>query len=223
MARCTWRNEFRFFSSVLTPKADSPTGRTETFASHRRLPSSMFPSLTPTATSTSRTRLNASAASAADRRSGSVTISMSGTPLRLKSRWVERAESAKPSCRDLPASSSMCTRVMPTVTTRPSDAKAIGAARRERTVVLRDLVALGQVGIEVVLPREDRLGMDPAAQRQGGARGELDGAAVQDRQRAGKAETDRDRARCWARRRTGWSSRRRSSWRSAAARESRGR
>ena len=32
---------------------------------------------------------------------------------------------AKPSCSDLPASSSMCTRVMPTVTARPSAAKAI--------------------------------------------------------------------------------------------------
>ena len=47
------------------------------------------------------------AASAADRRSGSVTISMSGTPLRLKSRYVLRPESGSPSCRDFPASSSM--------------------------------------------------------------------------------------------------------------------
>ena len=48
---------------------------------------------------------------------------MSGTPLRLKSRCVERAESAKPSCSDLPASSSMWMRVMPTRTARPPAAK----------------------------------------------------------------------------------------------------
>ncbi len=46
----------------------------------------MLPSLTPSATSISRSRVKHAAASAADRRSGSVTISMSGTPLRLKSR-----------------------------------------------------------------------------------------------------------------------------------------
>ena len=67
--------------------------------------------------------------------------------------------------------------------------EADGPARRERPVVLRDLIPLGQIGIEVVLPREDRLGMDAAAQGQGGARRELHGAAVQDGQRTGKPET----------------------------------
>ncbi len=62
----------------------------------------MLPSLTPMATRIARSRVKNSAASAADRRSGSVTISISGTPLRLKSRYVRRAESAKPSCSDLP-------------------------------------------------------------------------------------------------------------------------
>ena len=65
------------------------------------------------------------------------------------------------------------------------------AAGRERPLVLRDLVALGQVGIEVVLAREDRRRVDRAAERQRGARGELDGAPVQHRQRARQAEADR--------------------------------
>jgi hypothetical protein len=65
-----------------------------------------------------------------------------------------------------------------------------GAERREGTVVLGDLVPLGQVGIEVVLPGEDRLGMDAAAERERRARGELDGAAVEHGERAGEPETD---------------------------------
>ena len=73
----------------------------------------MLPSLTPSQTSSVRTRVKYSAASAALRISGSDTISMSGVPARLKSMWVLRAESPKPSCSDFPASSSMCTRVMP--------------------------------------------------------------------------------------------------------------
>ncbi len=36
-----------FFSSAFVPNAACPTGRTETFASQRNEPSSMFPSHTP--------------------------------------------------------------------------------------------------------------------------------------------------------------------------------
>jgi hypothetical protein len=67
----------------LVPSAVAPTGRTETLASQRRLPSSMLPSLTPSHTRISRSRVKNSDASAGDRMSGSLTISMSGTPLRL--------------------------------------------------------------------------------------------------------------------------------------------
>jgi hypothetical protein len=69
--------------SVFTPSRASPAGRTDTLASQRRLPSSMLPSFTPMATRMARRRVKHSAASAALRRSGSLTISMSGTPLRL--------------------------------------------------------------------------------------------------------------------------------------------
>jgi lysophospholipase L1-like esterase len=65
------------------------------------------------------------------------------------------------------------------------------AALRQRLFVLTDLVALRQIGIEVVLAREDRPRPHGAVKRQRQARGEFDGARVGHRQRAGVAETDR--------------------------------
>ena len=70
-------------TSALVPSVVCPRGRTETLASQRRLPSSMLPSFTPSHTRMPRSRLKNSAASGADRKSGSLTISISGTPLRL--------------------------------------------------------------------------------------------------------------------------------------------
>jgi hypothetical protein len=75
-----------FLTSAFVPSVAAPWGRTDTLASQRKLPSSMLPSFTPMAIRISRRRRNALAASAADRKSGSVTISISGVPLRLKSR-----------------------------------------------------------------------------------------------------------------------------------------
>ena len=72
----------------------------------------------------------------------------------------------------------------------PAGVEAERAVGRERPLVLRDLVALGQVRIEVVLPREDRLRVDPAAERQRRSIGQLHGPAVQDRQRARQPEAD---------------------------------
>src|SRR5207302_699055 len=104
-----------FFSSVLVPKVDSPTGRIETLASQRSEPSSMFTSETPVA--------------------------------------------------------------------------------GERDVVLGDLVALGQVGIEVVLAVEDRPRGQVALERQRDHQREVHGLGVGGRKRAGVAEADRARAR----------------------------
>ena len=59
------------------------------------------------------------------------------------------------------------------------------ALRGERPFVLRDLIALRQIGIEVVLPREDRRLVDGAAERERRANGVVDRAAVQHRQRPG--------------------------------------
>ena len=58
-------------------------------------------------------------------------------------------------------------------------------------LVLRDLIALGQVGIEVVLAGEDRARLHGAAQGQGRAHAQLDGTAVQHRQRPGQSEAHR--------------------------------
>ena len=82
----------------------------------------------------------------------------------------------------------------------PRDADAAGSARREpleragggeRPLELRDLITLWQVGIEVVLPREDRSVVDVTPQGQPGAHGQIDGSSVQHRQHTGKTEAHR--------------------------------
>ena len=75
--------ELRFFISVRTPSASLPTGRTETLTSARMDPSCILQSETPRKSSSVRSRSRKSAASSPERKSGSVTISISGTPQRL--------------------------------------------------------------------------------------------------------------------------------------------
>ena len=60
-----------------------------------------------------------------------------------------------------------------------------------RLVILGNLIALWQIGIEIVFSREDRHGLHRAVEREGGARRELDGVGIQDRQRAGQREAYR--------------------------------
>ena len=60
----------------------------------------------------------------------------------------------------------------------------------ERQVVLRDLVALRQVGVEVVLAVELGEGGDLAVQRQAGQDARLDRRPVDHRQRAGESAAD---------------------------------
>ena len=55
----------------------------------------------------------------------------------------------------------------------------------ERLVVLRNLVALGGIGIEIVFARETGNRIDSTVQRDGGFEGEFDGFVAEDRQRAG--------------------------------------
>ena len=62
---------------------------------------------------------------------------------------------------------------------------------RERAVVLRDLIALRQVRIEIILAREHAAAVDRAADREAEADRALDGAAVQDRQHARQCNVDR--------------------------------
>ncbi len=61
----------------------------------------------------------------------------------------------------------------------------------QRLIVLRDLVALRQVRIEVVLPGENRLRANLAVHRQRGLDRHLDGVPVQHGQRAGQPQADR--------------------------------
>ena len=56
------------------------------------------------------------------------------------------------------------------------DGNLESSAERQRPLVLRDLIALRQVRIEVVLAGEDRLGLNGAAQRQRGLDRVIDAA-----------------------------------------------
>ena len=119
--------------------------------------------------------------------SGSETISISGTPVRLKSTKLTGRDSLWIS---LPASSSMM---------NPGDADALGlavhldiqmAVFRQGQLVLGDLVALGQVGVKIVFPGKDRLRIDPAVGGQGHLQGVLHRLLVQHRQRPGHPQAD---------------------------------
>ncbi len=94
------------------------------FASQRSDPSSMFTSLTPSWRSVVRRSRSHSLACSAERTSGSVTISASGVPPRLKS-TTEASEPwmrpLAPTCVSFAASSSRCTRWMRTSPSRPPE------------------------------------------------------------------------------------------------------
>ena len=119
-----------FLSSVLVPSSCEPTGRMDTLASARMEPSSIEQSLTPRNSSVWRSWRRKVATSEPERRSGSVTISTSGVPPRLKSTTDPSAPARRPpSCVSLAASSSRCARVMPTVSSLPSSRMAVNSPR----------------------------------------------------------------------------------------------
>ena len=138
--------------------------------------------------------------------SGSVTISSSGVPARLRSMPDHspglELRDVVPLVHDLPASSSRWARVSLTRCGAVADEELDRAALDDRRLVLADLVALGQVGIEIVLAREDRQRRDRRADGEAEADRPLDGAAVEHRQRARQRQVDRPRPACWARPRT---------------------
>ncbi len=101
----------RFLISQRVPSFASPSGRTDTLASQRKLPSCMLPSQMPIQRTSACSAFAYATASAALRMSGSDTISRSGVPARLRSMPVIPWKS---SCSDLPASSSRCARVSAT-------------------------------------------------------------------------------------------------------------
>ena len=64
-----------------------------------------------------------------------------------------------------------------------------GAMGGERLIVLRDLITLRQVGIKIILAREDRTLIDAQAERLRRARTQLNRAPIQNRQSTRQAET----------------------------------
>ena len=70
------------------------------------------------------------------------------------------------------------------------DGNLDGAKFRQRPVILRDLVSLGQIRVEIVLASENRSLIDAAAQCHGGKGGELDRFSIQYRQRARHSQAD---------------------------------
>ncbi len=65
------------------------------------------------------------------------------------------------------------------------------AVLRERLVELRNLVTLGQIGVEVIFAGEDGVLTDLAIEREGGQHGELNSAPIEDGQRSGQTEAYR--------------------------------
>src|SRR6202171_1399524 len=79
------------------------------------------------------------------------------------------------------------------------DANLLGAAPgwdlnpsmlSERLIVLGNLVALRQIGIEIIFTGKDRCLINPAIDRHGREHSELHRLAVQNRQSTGQAEAD---------------------------------
>ena len=97
------RIEFKFLTSTLVPNVLSPFNLTEIFASHLKLPSSIFPSQMPSHLTSLRTSVTYKKASSALCIHGSVTISINGVPALFKSINVSVGER---SCMLFPASSS---------------------------------------------------------------------------------------------------------------------
>ena len=170
-----------FFSSVRVRSSSLPSGRTDTLTSKRIEPLSSSASDRPSSTTVCRNSCRNRFAVSASCRSGSVTISTSGVPPRLKSTSVAVAPWSRPdaaTCTFFAASSSRCARVIPIVIVAVRGRHGELPVRAERLVVLADLVALRQVGIEVVLPVEDGAVGDRAVEREAELDALLDRPAV---------------------------------------------
>ena len=133
-------------------------------------------------------------ASSAECRSGSVTISSSGVPPRLKSTSVAVAPWIRPEAATwtfFAASSSRCARWMPTTISPSGRRHGEAPTGAERLVVLGDLVRLRVVRVEVVLPVEDGPRRDLAPEREAELDRLLDRAPVRHGQRPREREADR--------------------------------
>ena len=196
------RKLFRFLISRRVPNG-APGRRTETLASQRKLPSCMLPSQMPSQTTSVCSARAYSTASALERMSGSVTISSSGVPARLRSMpdqspWKSSGAPARLAADAVQRLAGVLFEMgagQLDAVRDLADEELDRAALDDRRLVLADLVALRQVGVEVVLAREDRDRRDRRADRQAEADRPLDRAAVGDRQGAGQGEVDRRRLR----------------------------
>ena len=172
-----------FFSSVRVPSAGSPRRRIDTLASHRSWPFSMSAS----EMSSQRTRRC--------KRAHQLGGVVGGAELGPGDDLDERhAGAVEIDVRDRAVVHVLAGVLLEVDPDQRHRDHAVGgddvdrAALAQRLVVLRDLVALRQVRIEVVLAREPRPRADPRPRRQPEPHRELGGARVVDRQRAGQPE-----------------------------------
>ncbi len=123
--------------------------------------------------------------------------------MRFRSMAVFEAASAKPSCRLLPASSSRCKRVIPIfflpplISPLPSMSMSMNPNSCQWLVILRNLVALGQVRIKIIFPRKDGNFIDPTLQGHSRQRREFHGFAIQNGQSSRKSQTNRAHISIW--------------------------
>ena len=211
MARATLRNEFRFLISARVPRASAaprPHGDVGVAAQRALLHVAVGDPGVERARPSARSGTRGPPP--ALRRSGWETISIRGTPLRLKSTPLFSADQGKPSCSSLPASSSMWMRCSRTRRSAPPAGISRWPLGGQRPLVLRDLVALGQVRVEVVLAGEDRR-LAARCSAWPGPRAGPGSPPARSARAARRAGPGRPGRRwCWARRRSGCGRSRRS-------------
>ena len=132
-------NEFMFFTSTLVPNAARPFGRTDTFTSHRMEPSDRFPSPTPRYR-TSRRNFRAVRRHLAPRPQIRLRHDLHQRHARavivgerVCAPVIPRRDPFAGKCVSLPASSSMCARVIPIVRVPPPSSTGIATSTRPRS------------------------------------------------------------------------------------------
>ena len=190
MARPSERSELRFLISQRVPRSSVPSRRTDTLASTRSEPSSIFPSLTPVAT-----RIDAQLGDVPPRLLGAAHVGPRHD-LQQRDAGAVVVDERVLGAVDATVAADVGGLAGVLLQVRPLDADDVPVGQLEvavghdRLVVLGDLEVLRHVRIEVVLPGEDGAA-DVGADRAAEADRPLDGALVDHRQRAGQAEGDR--------------------------------
>jgi hypothetical protein len=176
-----------FLSSVRVPSFLARAGRTDTFASQRKLPCSRLPSLTPANISTSRSALEV-----LGRLGGRAQIRLADDLDERRARAVE-VDERRPAADAVQVLAGVLLHV-DAEDAPPAPASVVSMSSsppRERQLVLADLVALRQIGVEVVLPREHARCRARAAEREPARDGHRAPPRVEHGQRARQAEAHR--------------------------------